>query len=62
MYYEINVSLGGRHFFATAERSVTTESKARAVFDELKARFPEAQGYKVTVSYNELTGRQLGWK
>lgn len=54
MYYEINVSRNGRHFFATAERSLTTEDRARTVFAEMKKRFPESEGFQISVSYNVL--------
>jgi len=48
MYYEINVSLNGNHFFATAERSATTEYEARRLFTEIKNRFRKEDGYNVT--------------
>lgn len=49
MYYEINVSLNGQHFFATHERSLRTLSKTETVYRELKKAFPESKGYSVTV-------------
>lgn len=51
-HYEINVSLNGRHFFATAPRSFvyagdeTKLEEARKVFAD---KFPESEGYKITV-------------
>lgn len=50
MYYEINVSLNGRHFFATAKRSITTTSDLKKVYPVIKAKFPEEEGYKIMVS------------
>lgn len=50
MYYEINVSLNGRHFFATAKRSITTISDLKKVYPVIKAKFPKEEGYKIMVS------------
>lgn len=50
MYDEINVSFKGRHFFATAPRSLTSEAdmkKAAAVFS---VKFPEEEGYKMHIT------------
>ena len=63
MYYEINVAVfvpdGGKgyydHLFATAERSLTTELKAKQLFNLLKEKFPEPQ-YIVEVSRWEKIG------
>lgn len=43
MYYEINVSRDGLHYFATAERSIRTYLKAKAVYYELLKRFPDCE-------------------
>ncbi len=50
MYYEINVSLDGQHFFATAARSITTTFKLREVLHQIVTRFPKEEGFVVTVS------------
>lgn len=50
MYYEINVSLNGRHLFATAERSATNEWTAKKLHNLFKEKFPEAEGYDITVT------------
>jgi hypothetical protein len=50
MYIEFNISLNGRHFFATHERSCTDSSKAEELKRVLLFKFPESQGYKVTAS------------
>jgi hypothetical protein len=57
MYYEINVSKDGRHFFATAERSLTDKSKMKTVFDKLKESFTEEEGYRIDVTYWEKAGK-----
>lgn len=59
MYYEINVSLNGLHFFATAPRSCVTEHQCKNVLKELLRRFPESEGWKVTVTRYETLGTRL---
>lgn len=69
MYYEIlvckKVRLQGRdvfqHLFATADRSARSEVDGKKVFDEIKARFPEKDGYKVTATLYQHTGEELDW-
>lgn len=56
MWYEINVSHNGKHFFATDKRSITSPSEAKVAWDIFKKKFPESQGYKLTMSRNETTG------
>lgn len=56
MWYEINVSINGQHFFATAERSITTRSKAQSVARLFLKKFPPSEGYALTVSMREQTG------
>lgn len=41
MYYEINVSLNGSHYFATAERSLKDEREARILLSDIRSRFTE---------------------
>lgn len=57
MYYEINVSLNGRHLFATAERSITTSWEMEKVYNLFKEKFPESEGYKLSVTYWEKVGK-----
>jgi hypothetical protein len=59
MGYEINVSLNGTHFFATHERSITTQLSARNTCAIFKVKFPEDEGYKVTVTEWRKTGREI---
>ena len=59
MYYEINISKNGHHFFATAERSLTNYDdmkRALAVFVE---KFPKSEGYEILVTQWERKGKQL---
>jgi hypothetical protein len=56
MHYEINVSHNGKHFFATAERSLTTLDEAKRAYVKLKAAFPEKEGYLLTVTKRQTVG------
>jgi len=57
MYYEINVSLHGVHFFGTHERSLTSRAHALDVYRLLVERFPSTEGFAVDVSFHEITHR-----
>lgn len=58
MYYRINVSLYGKHFFATG-KSVDSLARLRSVYTEIKSRFPESEGWKVSVSEWTESGKEL---
>lgn len=59
MYYEINVSLNGRHFFATDKRSITTKRALKEVYPIIKEKFPQEEGYDILVSHTKTTGRYI---
>ena len=59
MYYDINVSLNGQHLFATAERSVTDGHKLQKVYKLFMEKFPEEEGYKITVTKWEKAGKYI---
>ena len=59
MYYEINIAKNGRHYFATASRSLTDERAAKAVWADLKKRFPEDEGFELSVSYRVHSGEYV---
>ena len=59
MYYEINVALNGRHFFATHERSLITLNKLKEVYDVLSEKFPKSEGYEITVTRYEKRGEHI---
>lgn len=59
MYYDINVSLNGQHLFATAERSVTDSHKLQKVYKLFMEKFPEEEGYKITVTKWEKVGKYI---
>ena len=57
MYYEINISLNGQHFFATDKRSITNDIALKVIYKILKEKFPIEEGYNVTVSRYDTVGR-----
>lgn len=59
MWYEINVSLNGKHLFATDKRSVTTEDKLREVLDILEPSLAGHPGINVSVTQWETTGKSV---
>ena len=56
MYYEINVDLNGKHFFATTGRSIYNVEELRQVYNVFKEKFPESEGYKISVVKYETIG------
>lgn len=59
MFYEINVSLNGHHYFATAERSLTSKEAAIKLAHQFKIAFPETGCYEVTLYSWTKTGKQI---
>lgn len=59
MNYEINVAKNGTHYFATDERSLTTERAARDMYRHFLELFPESEGYSITVRYWQTTGQDI---
>jgi hypothetical protein len=59
MHYEINVTLHGNHLFATHDRSIPDPDKARAVYGLLCRRFPQHEGFGVSVMLVEEIGRDV---
>lgn len=64
MNFEIVVTHGGTHFFATAERSILSESTARLLYIAIKSKFPENEGfdvkcYRVMKSFDDITSRLI---
>ena len=60
-HYEINVSLNGRHFFATAPRSCVDEMQAQIVAFELQKRFPASEGFEVSCTYWQASGSKINF-
>jgi len=62
MYFEINVALNGRHFFATAERSITDIDTCHKVYNLFKKKFPEIEGYSIEVTKIETIGHTIEFR
>jgi hypothetical protein len=60
-HYEFNITLNGRHFFATHPRSGTTMCKedVKNSLKLLREKFPQSEGYEVTVTYWKAVGHHL---
>jgi hypothetical protein len=56
MHFEINVSLDGKHFFATHDRSIQDIEKCKRVYSELADRFPKSEGFNITITKWESHG------
>ncbi len=61
-HYTINVSLNGRHFFATAPHSlpITDTDKAHALLATMREKFPAAEGYAIDMVRWECQGSFCG--
>lgn len=57
-HYEINVSLNGKHFFATDKRSGRSEAEKDRVLTVFKEKFPTSEGYMIDVTKWEIRGQQ----
>jgi hypothetical protein len=55
-HYEINVALNNRHLFATAPRSALSKETAEMLIKEMRSRFPESEGFKVTCTHWQGVG------
>lgn len=60
-YYEINVFSRGQHFFATASRSLANEAEAFNAFQIFKKKFPESEGFRVTVTEYQTMGKEVNF-
>ena len=58
-HYRINVAKNGLHFFATAPDSITEPHHMKEVLKELREKFPESDGYEVTVTYWKVSGEHI---
>ena len=58
-HYEINVSLNGRHLFATAERSLITSADYASALKIFHEKFPKAEGYEVRGTYWQTQGYKV---
>lgn len=59
MHYEINVSLNGTHYFATASHSLVSEDQAHDLEEHFERVFPESEGYEVRLYRVETTRKRV---
>jgi len=59
MFYEVNITLNGQHFFATDERSILTLAKLRQVVELFERKFPADEGYMLMISRQETKGQWI---
>ena len=57
MYYDINVSIDGKHLFAVAERSTKTYKEMLKIKELFVKKFPVEEGYVITITQWEETGK-----
>lgn len=60
-YTRINVSKNGKYLFATEQGQLGWEEDAKIVYNLLKEKFPESEGYKVTATKWEGRGHTPDW-
>lgn len=58
-HYEVNVALNGRHFFATAPRSIRHNEDLDIIVETFKEKFPEAEGYELSVTHWKASGTHI---
>jgi len=58
-YYRINVAKDGVYLFATEQGQLASKLRAEEVFNILKEKFPENEGYKVTCTHWEGKGTEI---
>lgn len=59
MGYEINVTLNGKHFFATHERSAMMEHELKRILTVFMKKFPKEEGYEISVTRWEKIGKRI---
>lgn len=59
MYYEINVALLGRHFFATAPRSIPGKYELSKILPVIVEKFPVSEGYEIMLTQEHQSGTIL---
>lgn len=60
MHYEINISKDGKHFFATATRSIQDKEDLKKVLPVLTEAFKAVDGYEISVTHYPGGGTILG--
>lgn len=53
MWWEIVVSIKGKHFFATHPRSLTTRNDMEFAVGIFRKKFPKKEGFEITIIRHE---------
>lgn len=56
MYYEINTSLNGKHFFSTNKKSINNDTELKKVYKIFKTKFLKSEGYELSVTLWQTNG------
>ncbi len=59
MFYEINVSKSGQHYFATSDRSILCMDKAIMMVRQFRVLFPADQGYEIILFERAVSDRRV---
>lgn len=57
--YRINIAHNGKHLFATEPESIWTKEEAKRIYTILKEKFPESEGYNISVTCWESIGKYI---
>lgn len=57
MYYDINISIDGKHLFAVSERSAKTYREMILLKELFMEKFPVEEGYVITITKWESIGQ-----
>ena len=60
-YFRINVSHNGLYLFATEQGHLTRMQDAKRVYNLLRHKFPEKDGYKVDCRYWNISGEEVNF-
>lgn len=58
-HYEINVSLNGKHFFATDSRSILFSWDLKKIYPIFKEKFPKSEGYELSIMKVHCSGETI---
>ena len=60
-YYRINVAKNGKYLFATEQDGITFENEAKKIVELFKEKFPENEGYKISVTKRETRVKDISF-
>ena len=57
--YRFNVAYNGKHLFATDPKTIWIKKEAKELYEIFKKKFPESEGYEVSVTRWESIGHHV---